>query len=70
MPLSERWDLFHRRFIEQGGYKDILNGLEVTLRIAVFGLLIGIVIGTLIATVKVMPKYKLWPRILEKITDV
>jgi polar amino acid transport system permease protein len=37
------------------------------MQIAVIGLLIGIVIGTLIAVVRVMPKYKLIPRILDKI---
>ena len=70
MLNQEAWDLFYRRFIDQGAYKSVLSGLKVTIEIAVFGLLIGIVIGTLIATVKVMPKYKLLPRILEKITDV
>ena len=70
MPLNEAWDLFYRRFIDQGAYKSVLSGLGVTLQIAVFGLLIGIVIGTLLATVKVMPKYKLLPRLLEKIADV
>lgn len=68
--LKTAIELFYRRFIVQGAYKSVLSGLSVTLQIAVFGLLIGIVIGTLIATVKVMPKYKLWPRILEKIADV
>jgi polar amino acid transport system permease protein len=34
------------------------------------GLLIGIVIGTLIAAVKVMPKYKVLPRVLNGICNV
>lgn len=38
--------------------------------VAVLGLLIGIVIGTLIAAVKVMPKYKLLPRIIDGICTV
>ena len=37
------------------------------MEIAVLGLLIGILIGTLIAVVRVMPKYKRLPRILDKI---
>ena len=45
----------------------MLKGLGITVEIAVLGLLIGIVIGTLIAVVRVMPKYKLLPRILDKI---
>ena len=45
-------------------------GLVNTLLIAVLGLLIGMVLGTLIGAVKVMPKYKLLPRILDKICTV
>ena len=61
---------FYKQFITYGGYKDVLNGLLATVEIAVFGLAIGIVIGTLIAVVKVMPKYKRLPRVLERICDV
>lgn len=59
------------RFIEvftnQGGYKTVLEGLENTLKIAVIGLIIGIAIGTLIAIVRVLPKYKVLPKILNGI---
>ena len=41
-----------------------VTGLENTLLIAVTGLIVGIIIGTLIATVRVVPKYKRLPRIL------
>ena len=44
--------------INKGGYKEVITGLQNTMIIAVMGLLIGIVIGTLIATIRVMPKYK------------
>ncbi|MBE6797238.1 MAG: amino acid ABC transporter permease [Ruminococcaceae bacterium] len=54
-------------FIDKGGYKEVLTGLQNTLQIAVLGLIIGIVIGTLIAVVRVLPKYKLLPRILNGI---
>lgn len=53
--------------INKGGYEKVLTGLQNTLTIAISGLLIGIVIGTLIATVRVIPKYKLMPRILNAI---
>ncbi len=56
-------------FIEQNGYTEVLKGLQNTLLIAISGLLIGIVIGTLIATVRVVPKYKLLPRILNGICN-
>ncbi len=65
--LTEMWNEFVKQFITLKGYENVLNGLWATLQIAVFGLLIGIVIGTLIAVVRVMPKYKLLPRILDKI---
>ena len=61
------WNEFIKQFITLQGYENILKGLWATLQIAVFGLLIGIVIGTLLAVVRVMPKYKLMPRILDKI---
>ena len=54
-------------FIEYEGYKTVIEGLQNTLKIAICGLLIGIVIGTLIAIVRVLPKYKLLPRILNGI---
>ncbi len=52
--------------INKGGYKEVLTGLQNTMIIAVAGLLIGIVIGTLIATVRVMPKYKAAVRAMDK----
>ncbi len=53
--------------LNKGGLDRISLGLQNTLLIAISGLIIGIVIGTLIATVRVIPKYKLMPRILNGI---
>ena len=61
------WELF---IVRDGWVRVITVGLVNTLLIAVLGLLIGIVIGTLIAAVKVMPKYKRWVRILDRICTV
>lgn len=61
------WNEFVKQFFTLKGYENVLKGLWATAQIAVLGLLIGIVIGTLIAMVRVMPKYKLLPRILDKI---
>ena len=62
--LSQRVDKFIDIFINQNGYVRVVEGLKHTLLIAVLGRLIGIVIGTLIATVRVVPKYKTLPRVL------
>lgn len=57
-------DTFYEYFITYEGYRDVLEGLKNTLIIAVLGLIIGTVIGTAIAAIRVMPKYKRLPRIL------
>ena len=54
--FAQKWDRFLKYFIEYGGYKRVQEGLKNTLIIAVLGLLFGILIGTLIAAVRVMPK--------------
>lgn len=48
----------------------LIDGLINTLKVAIFGLAIGIVIGTVIAIIKVAPKYKLINRILDKVCSV
>ena len=69
--MSIKWAKFWQSFWVNEGYKRVLyEGLTNTLIIAVSGLLIGIVIGTVIAAVKVMPKYKLMPRVLDGICSV
>lgn len=65
--FAKLWDKFIYALIEKNGYKTVLEGLWNTAQIAIIGLCIGIVIGTIIAIVRVMPKYKLLPRILDKI---
>ena len=65
-----RWNVFYAQFITKGGYKTALQGLLTTIEIAVLGLLIGIVLGTLIALVKVMPKTNRVVRILNIVCDV
>ena len=71
MSLARKIEIFIDLFFTEGGWKRVvLEGLRNTLLIAIIGLFIGIVIGTLIAIVRVMPKYKVLPRILNGICSV
>lgn len=47
--------IFIENFFTYGGYKDFLNGLSNTALIAVFGLVIGFLIGCILSTVKIIP---------------
>ena len=68
--FNAKWDVFTESLSSPYFKSLILKGLLNTLVIAVCGLLIGIVIGTVIAMVKVAPKYKRIMRILDKIASV
>lgn len=68
--MSVAWELFYQKFFTYGGYQKVLAGLLTTIEIAVLGLLIGIVIGTVIAVIKVTPRYKLAPRVLSALCNV
>lgn len=67
MDFMSKIEKFIEVFIEYKGYTRVLTGLQNTVIIAVTGLIIGIIIGTLIAAVRVMPKYKTLPRVLNGI---
>ncbi|NLM73943.1 MAG: amino acid ABC transporter permease [Clostridiaceae bacterium] len=65
--FDKKLKVFWEMFYEHGGYTKVVTGLYNTVYIAVMGLAIGIIIGTIIAIVKVFPKYKRLPRILDAI---
>ena len=65
--FEQKVNKFIEIFLEEGGYVKVVEGLQNTLLIAVAGLLIGILIGTVIASVRVLPKYRLLPRVLNGI---
>ena len=52
------WETFVEQFVTLDGYKTVLAGLLNTVIIAVFGLLIGFVLGALFAVIKSTPSYK------------
>jgi len=58
--LEKFWEIFY----EHDGYVKVLTGLNNTLYIAVAGLALGILIGTVIAIIRVYPKNRRLPRIL------
>lgn len=62
--FDKKIERFLNVFINQGGYNQVLTGLQNTLTIAVLGLIIGIIIGTVIACVRVLPKYSKTSKVL------
>lgn len=61
---------FFKVLIEKQGYVKVLEGLRNTVIIAVLGLVIGALIGTLIAAIRVLPKYRTLPKVLNGICSV
>ena len=59
--INKFWEMFY----EHDGYTKVLTGLKNTLYIAIAGLALGIIIGTLIAVIEVFPKYKKLPKMLD-----
>ena len=56
--------------VELEGYQKVLEGLSNTALIAVFGLLIGMLIGCILATCQIIPKTNPLIKILSAITEV
>ena len=66
--FDQKVNKFIEIFVEQNGYAKVIQGLQNTLLIAVTGLIIGIIVGTLIATVRVLPKYKTLPKVCSTVS--
>lgn len=64
--FSKKWDIFYDDFITNNGYKNLLKGIKNTFRISIEGIVIGSVIGTVIAIIKVIPPYKRLTRYAQK----
>lgn len=65
-----KWNKFVKAFITDKGYKDVLTGLRNTFCIAFFGFLIGIIIGTVIASFKIASKKSKAANVISKIGDI
>ncbi|MBE5732805.1 MAG: amino acid ABC transporter permease [Clostridiales bacterium] len=63
-------DIFIEYFFEDEGYKNFLDGLTNTAIIAVSGLLIGILLGSILAIVKIIPSKNPIVVICQKLCDV
>ena len=72
MPVdfNTSWEVFRNEFIVNRGYTRVLNGLENTLIIAIVGLILGIVIGTLLAVTKVIPQKRWYNKVFFELTDI
>ena len=66
----ENIKIFWTHFYEYKGYKNFFEGLSNTATIAVFGLLIGFLLGCIIATIKLIPSKNPLVFIAMKICDV
>ena len=66
----DAWSIFVNQFITLEGYKKVLEGLLATVEIAVFGLLIGFVIGSLLAVLKLLPGRNWISRILGWLANI
>ena len=56
---------FYEKFILNEGYKLTLLGLKNTILISILGLLIGFFIGSLIATLKMIPSKNVITKIIK-----
>ncbi len=69
MNIKVAWDSFINQLITHKGYIKVLTGLGNTLLIAVIGLAIGILIGTLLAITKVNLKNTWHSKLFSRLTD-
>lgn len=64
------FEIFWTRFTSPGHFKNFLTGLQNTVEIAVFGFLIGLVLGCVLSTIQIVPGKKPFVTVLKRIIDV
>lgn len=64
------FEKFYDIYIAKAAYKQILNGLAYTLEIAFFAVIIGIVLGALLAVFKVIPRKGFFSKLLNAVATV
>ncbi len=64
------WEIFNTQLFERQAYQNVLLGLKNTAIIAVFGLLIGMIIGCILATCQILPKDSRLVRFFSRVADV
>ncbi len=70
MNFASKFEVFWDFFINKNGYSTVLLGLKNTMIIAITGLIIGILLGTIIATVRVVPKSNPFVTVLDKLSQL
>lgn len=70
MNWGVKWEKFVSTMQSEYFRELLIVGLINTVKVAVLGLIIGILIGTVIAVAKVAPKYRRTVRILDKVCSV
>lgn len=68
--MAKKWNKFIKAFITNNGYETVLDGLVATFQIAVFGFIIGLIIGIVIAAIKQVGEKNKIAKVLSKFGDV
>ena len=69
--LKIRWQMFWSQMSANPALRlRILTGLKNTMIIAAMGFIIGVILGSLLAVIKLLPQKKKGVRVLSKICDI
>lgn len=63
-------EIFLEKFIDQQGYELFFEGIKNTVIIAVFGLVVGFILGSIIATIKIIPSEMFIVKFFKRVCDL